>query len=493
MTMTRRSDPPLPRQPVSRWMALTAGLAVGGLSAPALAKPHLEPTVGAEVTVTDNIDLMPNGQRQSAVVFSEFAGLTLREAGRRLRYALDGRLYLDTTVGHGTDVALRPDVTGTGRIELVEGHLYVEGRLLSQRELINAQGRVGSSSVIGRSNQANVTTLELSPYLTGHIGPYADTELRYLHRDTLVDTRDGDGAGAGENRVGNAMTNALSWQVTSGRALSRLRLTSNIEYSNTRAEVDENDLERQTAIVSADYAVTRQVFLLGSAGWERIASPGLSDTRRGMIGSVGLRYRPSPRLDLALSAGHRYGGPTYEGTLTYAITSRWSATASYSESMETPQTRLGRPVGRIALDPQTGALVIADARDLGIQRAVAKVGTLRFDMVGHYQVDDVYLSVTRETRDYDTGPDDQLLTAGARWHHRLSPRLTLIAQAQLRQAASDTADGDTSTLTGGVNLTYALSDTLTGSVSLSRSQRFSSRSEDRYTENAIVFGLTARF
>ena len=239
--------------------------------------------------------------------------------------------------------------------------------------------------------------------------------------------------------------------------------------------------------------MTRQFFLLGSVGWERITSPALNRPRSGLIGTGGFRYRPSPRLELEFSAGHRYGGPTYDGRLKYAVTSRWTATASYGESLETPQTRLGRPAGRISVDPQTGALVVSDARDLGIQRSVAKVGTLRAGLAGRYTLDDIDLSFTRETRDYDNGPGDEVLTGGARWLHRLSPRLSLTAQAQIRHAAPVGAEPGSNTVIGGVSLVYTIFRDVTGSVSLSRSQRFSSRPDDRYTENAIVFGLSARF
>ncbi|MCW2240897.1 TIGR03016 family PEP-CTERM system-associated outer membrane protein [Azospirillum canadense] len=476
----------MPRPSVCRpphWLALGAGLAVGGLAAPALAKPHLTPYAGAEVTLTDNIDLAPRDRRESAVVFTEFGGLSLRETNRHTNYALDGRLNLDTTVGNGTDVSLRPDVTGTGRVELVEGRLYVDGRLLSQRELIDARGRIGSSPTVGRGNQTSVTTVAVSPFLTGHIGPYADTELRYTHEDTLVDARD----------VGNSMTNALSWRTTSGRALPRLRLTGTLEYSATRASPSEDNLDRETALLSGEYAVTRQVFLIGSAGWERIASPGLSYTRNGLIGLGGFRYRPSPRLELELTAGQRYGGPTYNGHLSYLVTSRWTAGVNYAETLETPQTRLGRPANRITLDPQTGGLVVSDTRNLGIPRSASVVGTLRFDLKGRYTVDDVDLWFTRETRDYDVGPDETIVTSGAQWRHRLSERLALSAQAQYRHVATAGPEGDSDTAIGTASLVYTVFRDVTGSVSLSRSQRFSSRPEQRYTENTILFGLMARF
>jgi uncharacterized protein (PEP-CTERM system associated) len=471
-------------QTYPHWLAVGAGIVASGLAAhPVRAEPSLTPYAGAQVTLTDNIDLAPRDSRESAVVFTQYGGASLRQVNRHSNVALDGTLNLDTTVGNTTNVALRPDVTGTGQIELVEGHVYIDGRVLSRRELIDAQGRVGTSPAVGRRDQTNVTSVELSPFLTGHIGPYADTELRYTHQDTFVEAQG----------VGNSMTNALSWRTTSGDALPQLRLTGDLDYSSTHASPGQDDLERETALLSAEYAVTHDIFLLASAGWERIDSPGLSSVRRGLIGSGGLRYRPNPRLELELSLGHRYGGQTFDGHLSYALSSRWTTTASYGESLETPQTRLGRPAGRIALDPQTGALVISDTRDLGIQRAAAVVGTLRFDLKGHYTVDDYDLWLTRETRDYDTAPDDTLVTGGAQWRHRLSPRLALTAQAQYRQAATDGPDGDSRTVIGGASLVYTIFRDVTGSVSVSRAQRYSSEADASYTENSILFGLMARF
>lgn len=473
------------RKTRSRRLATYVGIGVasGCLTAPAMAKPHLSPYAGAEVTLTDNLDLTPRGRTQSGAVLTEFIGAQLREANRHTNYALDATLNLDTTLGNGTDFGVRPDVLGTGRIELVEGHVYVDGRILSRRELISSQGRVGSTPTVGRNEQANATTVQVSPYLQGHIGPYADTELRYTNQANFVESEG----------TGNSMTNTVSWRTTSGRALPRVRLTALAEYSDTRATTKEDNLERKTGIVSAEYALTRQVFLLGSAGYETFDSPTLTRDRNGPIWTVGLRYRPSPRAEIEFNVGRRYGGATYNGQASYKISSRWTASASYGESLESPQTRIGRPASRLTLDPATGEFIVTDPRDLGIQRSAAIVGTLRADLVGRYTVDDFRLAFTRETRRYDIGADETILSTTAQWNRRLSERLTFGARAQYRRNTSEGTGGDSQTVIGGVNLNYTVYRNVNATVSLSRSQRFSSDPNDRYTENTILIGFLARF
>src|SRR5258706_10284370 len=134
------------------------------------AKPvaGIEPTIGVQEVLTDNVNLAPSGSKEGDLVTVLIPGLRLNE--KSARASLTGTVNLPIllyarTGGQNNDVL--PDANLIGNVEALEKFLYIEGAVSVQQTYFNPFGAqpVGLASATGNRYQAG--SYRASPYIKG--------------------------------------------------------------------------------------------------------------------------------------------------------------------------------------------------------------------------------------------------------------------------------------------------------------------------------------
>lgn len=454
-------------------------------------------SVQTSLTYTDNVDLDPDDEAEDAIIWTNTGATSIRATGARAEAALDAALSLDTEFADDTDVEVRPNARGIGTVELLQSHLFVDGQASAFLALENPFSAVSTSPGSGRDDLSEVYTVGVSPYWIQGFGNWANSELRYRHNRTYFRDNDDDG----DDGTDSTITNAASLRTVTGSRFARIQLGNDLEYENVESDGRDGDLERKTALLSGQYALTRWFLPVGTVGYEKIESDDLRDDPEGLVWNAGFIARPGPRSELEFRYGERYEEQNIFASARYLISPRLTFQASYTEVLDITGAAIGRQAfnltvdeqGRL-IDPATG-LPVEDIDDfLGLEDEAFLAHRFQASLSGSYERSDFVLAAVYEERDFDFRPDEKLLTASARWTYALTPDTRLGVLGGYRTAETDVSGGlDTETVLGRLQLTHNLAQNLQALAAYSYAQRFADDENDEYTENAVTLGLRVTF
>jgi uncharacterized protein (PEP-CTERM system associated) len=280
---------------------------------------RFEPNVGASATYTDNAN-QDESNPKGALILAVRPGFTLTSEGSRrvqasVRYGLSGVARF----GEDESTDLNHNLGATGKAELVEDFLFIDGSARVSQELISLFGSPADAD-INDSNRTTVGTYSVSPYIQKRFGTFANAQARYTNSGAIF-----------ENDVAsNTSVNAFEGGLTSGTRFNDLSwgLNYSIRKADNRDEAN-TTIERASATVG--YALTRKFRVFGTVGqdWNDYYSTAEID---GSFYSVGFGWSPTRRTSLEASVGERYYGNTYSLSAMHRTrSSRWMA--RYSEDI----------------------------------------------------------------------------------------------------------------------------------------------------------------
>ncbi len=259
---------------------------------------RFEPRVGASATYTDNVKQSSNNP-ENALILSVTPGFSLRSEGsRRIQASLQYGLTGVTRFGGESDNDLFHNLNATGKAELVEDFLFLDGSAHVSQELISLLGSTADAST-NSSNRATVGTYSLSPYIRKRLGTFATGQARYTASGAIF-----------ENNVGSSSNvNAFTANLASGTRFNDF--SWGLDYSIRKAEnrnATNTTFERTSANVG--YALSRKFRVFGSVGQD--SNEYLSRTATdGSSYSVGFGWAPTRRTNVEAAVGKRYFGRTY--------------------------------------------------------------------------------------------------------------------------------------------------------------------------------------
>jgi hypothetical protein len=319
----------------ARWAAAVA-LACAVISAGAAnAAPQLRPWLLIEQEFTDNVDLSPDDDRQSAFVTRVTPGLIFRGRTSRFQGGVNAALRTRyTTNGEDSGFRVEGALTGDGVVELVPGRLLLEGEAsISQQVLNNAAAQ-------STANQDTVQVYRLSPVVRQRFDAFAIGELRYTLGQILVNS---DQASNTTAHVGQA-------SLASGNDFDRLRWSLNNRVSKS-IRSDASDVDQADGIAQAEYGLTRWFSPIVAGGYQRFDSGGSRADFDGPVYYGGFRWRPGRRTELAVTYGKRddrFNPPPASPTRS-PRTRAWSrATPKASARLSSGSRAISRSSGSIA-------------------------------------------------------------------------------------------------------------------------------------------------
>lgn len=352
-------------------LALAAACGAQAQEVVAARKGLLLPSLSAEGGYVESRGRL-SGENGREGILRLSPGLRWTDRAGRLQGDFDYVGDLFTRKGRGADdTDLRNTLTARVRGELQPGFAFIDGTASITQQAVSAFGEQAvAGSLQTDTNQTEVRTFSVSPFLRGSAGGLADYEVRAgvgrttTHGGTDVPpTRTSDGL----LRLASPRSGArLGWglQVTQRRVESGVSSgLSNADESRARATLSWN--------------VSPHLQLSVNAGAESVDEGPEADRRRGKTGGFGLQWAPSPVTLLSGDFEHRYVGNT--GRLNFTTRgprSLLSYTLSRDTTFGIDGNAAGAPVTLFQLLFAQAATRIPDpiAREQAVRAELAALG-----------------------------------------------------------------------------------------------------------------------
>jgi uncharacterized protein (PEP-CTERM system associated) len=447
------------------------------------AAPQLRPWLLIEQEFSDNIDLDPDDDRQSAFVTRVVPGVTFRADTSRFKGGFTGSIRNRyTTEGDDDGFQVRGALTGDGELQIVPGLLFLEGKASVSQEVLN------NAAAQSTANQDTVQVYRLSPVLRHRFGGLAVSELRYTFGQFLVSS----------DEASNTTTHVGQLSLASSYDFDRLRWSLDNRISESIRSGSSN-IQQRDHLLRAEYGVTRWFSPIVAGGYQKFDA---GEPRADFDAPVywgGFRWRPGRRTELALTYGQRDDRFSPAASLTYRITESSRFVAGYAEGLTTSQSRLSDNLSFIGIDRETGEFIDersgtpfdpranpfnindeivytkAARASLGLSRGLYTVGIQgylgRQETVDTGEVEKIYqgnvtfsrrlgrrltfaLSGGIEITQFPTGRDDDEFFVQPGLRYRLSPEVSLFADYRYRwQNSNDkTAEYEENRVAVGVRL-----------------------------------------
>jgi uncharacterized protein (PEP-CTERM system associated) len=461
-------------------------------------------------TYTDNVDQQPDDEKVDALITEVGPSASLSADLARVKGAVNTSLTFErqSLNREGNDVDLQ--LAGSGQVEWLESLFFTDvAASVSQQNLVSSQAT--SASGVGNSNQSTVQTYRISPFVQQQLGRLASLQLRYSANATLISEDDADrpadprfgqatgGGGASDSlqQVGTVTLSSgprfgrYSWTLT-GRASEQ---QFNDEGQNTPN--GSNDVTQRSVTLNNEYALFRDIALLGTLGYETLDSGDPQDDLQRPFWNVGLRYEPSPQTQISATVGQRADQESFSLDAAQQIGGRTTLTASFDQQIATGQERRVRNLTQAEIeDLQAGQPIEDDPFTLSDQ--VTRTETFRVGVDTGFGRNTLGVDASLQTEQQDVvdGDDtEESYTVGLNFSRPLTRDLNFSLNAsytysafsgQLVQATgtNDTVEDDV--YRSSATLDYNAFQNLSLAVTYSFAQRVSSRPDDDFTENALT-------
>lgn len=490
----------------SRTRSLVAAVALAGAAVADrsfAADLRVSPHVSAYETITDNArSATASADRTADWITTVSAGVTAHGNGPRLKlgaaYDLSQDLYADNNDLNG----YRHRFLGAAETELVEDMLFLDGRGALSQENVGTPGRVTATDRTVAYDQTRVLNYSVAPRFVTRLGEWTTNTLRYRYSGVSF-SRPDVGAAALATPA-DSHIHDVGATVRSGSRFVRVPW----QLAATRQVTTAQGVRRQrrsTVEARGEYRFNRQFGLLGKGGNDDIDDPLLDRAgvsgRAGLFWGTGLHWTPSPRTDVSVLGGHRFGGSAWEGELSYLVAEGVQLRGAFDTRLETQQSALNEALGFLSVtstgevvDTRTGLPAAPNDLQTTLVDATFRSKTLDFGLGGTRGVNTLSLSGRYVERDFlASGGTEETGGLAATLRHRLTEATDVaIGGAATRSFGDETrrSAGNSTTYLGTTSLNHAVNDKIWASASYIHLSRDGDAS---LSENTLMIGIGAVF
>lgn len=507
---------------------MVALLVVPLFARPALAQDwKFTPFVSAAATASDNANQSATDP-QSSLILSVTPGFNLASEGSRrikasLGYGLTGIVRVG---GNGQSDDINHNLSATGKAELIDDFLFIDGNANISQQLISLLGSPSDAST-NSANRATVGTYSLSPYIQKRLGTFAVAQARLTHAGAIFQN----------NVAANSMSDALTASLKSGTRFNDVSWS--LDYSLRKANnsatstAKSNTTTFETVSGTLGYALTRKFRVFGTAGRDSNDFVNASASN-GDFYTAGFGWSPTQRTSLEASAGKRFLGNTYALSLLHRThNSNWNV--RYSEDVSDISQQFLTDNGRLFLvcpagadafitsdltrtgcaGPYTSGLLILNKKVLGLSdEALVAIGAATSSAAqGVFIIKNLTGGVSWTKGKFGTGLsvfdtrrnfilvgnlEDHTRGISGNVNYRLNPHTSVsgtlsLSNNQIPAGLSTAGARDDNLYSASVGLTHSFDPKLSGVLTLRRQQRDSNDPASIYDENSITASVTKRF
>ena len=334
---------------------------------------RIEPSIGLQETLTNNVDLQPSSVRRGDLVTEITPSVSVREKGARTNLAgtIAVPILLYARTGSENN-QVYPQVNLLGDAELVDRFFYVEGSASVSQQFLTPFGPQPDSLTSVTDNRYTAQVYRFTPYIKGVMRDNIRYELRNDNIwSNLSDTPNQvDGfAFDSENSYTNVVTGRIVRDPTPfgwGADYDR----SNVRFDDQGAQLME--LGRLLGLYKPDTTLELSV----RGGYERNDFP--FSQYQGAIYGVGLKWQPSPTTSAQGFWEHRFFGSSYDVSIDYRTPlSVWNVRASryitsYPEQIAS--LRAGANVSTLLNDLLSSRIVDPIQREQAVEQIIRNRG-----------------------------------------------------------------------------------------------------------------------
>ncbi len=462
-----------------------------GVAPPAVAGDlTITPSLDVRQTYSDNVDLDPDGEEESALTSELVPGVRLRSESARVTGALNAFPILrHQTDGEDEGYSVAGDLAGLGTMEAAEDLFFVDAQASVSQRVLSSKESASSA------NEETVIVYSVSPYLRNRFGGFANSEVRYTLSQVFITGQDDDEA----DGVSDTTTHKLGLSLDSGRDFSRLRLSLSA-FASEEDRSGDDDVSRREVNFEEEYAFNRHISAIAGMGYQHFDDGDPSNDIDDPTWKLGFGFRGS-RTELKATYGERDDDHSANVNFRYDIGPRTVLTASYSEVLDKSQERLVRNTSNIDLDgetdsfidDQTGLPFDPNQGRLDISDETTRDKTFRLGLNGTRGRNTFAFNVAVQNQTTEpSGEEEDFITVGNRFSRRLSPDLTLNLFAGYERTEFDDGQVDNEyAVTGG--LTYDIYSDLQAGLRYGFRTLYSDDKTSEYTENRITVFLRRTF
>jgi uncharacterized protein (PEP-CTERM system associated) len=450
------------------------------------AETRLRQGAGAEIGLTDNVDLVPDDEKTSAGLLTLSHDAHLSVDRNRLDFDFTSDIALETESNEG-DTFVDQQVRALGNVEVVPEWFFVDLAGSSTRQNTSNRGRLSAGGRSRGQDKATVNVVEVSPYISRRIGSYARGELRARHTETFVSEEESAGGNLSDRRIDEQQL-----VVVSGPRISPVRLRGELSHLDSRAVRDDteedNDLEIYQGAFTTAYGLTRNFAVLATVGATDVDTADDRDLS-GPLWDVGVEISGA-RLQAAATVGRRYGENRATLDAQYQPTAKTRVEAELTRALETSQGAIATLNRERVADPTTAA-IFSNGFSEDVEEGVALAWRGRLRATSQLRRDTLRLGFRFSDREF-VDRTDQTVEGRFRWERDLArrwrSRLTVLGRRTTGSARSDTS------LVGArAELAHAVSRRAEVFAGLSRTDQFSDDPNEEYTENMVFIGARVGF
>ncbi len=466
----------------------------------------ITPSVSLYESFTSNADLNPIGQGNPDFFTTLVPAISISGNTARLKLNLNYSLAAIAYASNSDLDQLRNNLNFASTLTLVPDLLFVDGLASIQQVPTNGLLPVSSSPLAASTNLDTVGVYAFSPYMKNHIGSFADSEFRYSFSQVVPISSTGVSP-IGTTPLSTATSNRLTETLVSGSEFTRLLWNVVADGDNTTFTGGDPDTFSRLLQASGEYRLNREVGLLASVGYERISDPTFFPEPEpdGPIGSIGVKYTPSPRTSLIVNLNHRYNSNFVSGSGSYLISPQSEVRASYTNQVFTSsQSLFANNLSFLTtdefgnfIDSRTEQLFSLAGTSFGSESEAFRQRNFGLGFHSVRGRNTYNAGVYWQDRDvFSTGEVDTAWGGALSWGRALSPvtDLTLGLRYANQQFDVPMGQSDHQQLVGvGGSFVYHLNDTLDGVLTLNYTRQYANVPASSYEETVLSVGLQKRF
>lgn len=288
----------------------------------------VRPRLTVRETYSDNINLNPNGFRQSALVTEIDPGFSVQGSSGKTQVNLNYQMQNIITNGATGSNRINHQLQAAAASVIEPNRLFINANSsVSQQNIVNT-GRVSTGNLNNQSNRANVYTFSVNPTWTPRFDGYANALVRLGY----------DFVGTSSAMASNSNTFRGSLGLTSGYRFNQVgwHLGYNDSYSQRNAGGDVR-FRNYTGQIGYNFNRKYSIFVQGGYFDNSFPNAVAAGNRNGLYYTLGASWTPSRRFGLRAAYGQNL----------YFINWRWLPTSRTSINLGFRHSDVGTNTGNV--------------------------------------------------------------------------------------------------------------------------------------------------
>jgi uncharacterized protein (PEP-CTERM system associated) len=233
------------------------------------------------------------------------------------------------------------DLQALASVIAIPDYVNIIGRAFAQPVVLSNSGFATSNGIVGPDGYRNSYGYSIGPDVTFRLGDFATSDLMATYGGAYFTNPAGVSGPSvipGVSGPEDVVMRNVNWTLQSGPDFSRLQWTTTASFSETDRR--QGLLSQKTGVGTLRYAITREISLLGTGGYDAISNttPLFQDVT-GPVGMGGIAVTLED-FSFEFEVGQKFNSTSYQGALRWDIGPSSVLTGTATDGISTPEGQL---------------------------------------------------------------------------------------------------------------------------------------------------------